>query len=450
MMKKIFARYQDAIPKSPTSMAVNLIATSVLIYGFDIIKRYNMPDVEAAVFAMIALALPIIILEYIFLKPYNRPSTGLNFKIENATDIKRITVKIIGLYGTIGFVALIYWLFPIYRTDFYDNYWIFVKYVALILLAGGIPYFIILDRYLVEPSDSYWHFGMVMLGRWKKIDAKIIRQHILGWAIKLFFLPLMFSFLIGNLNYIKATDFFSAASYFPSLYDYLYNLIFTIDLVFISVGYLMTMRIFDSHIHTADPTMLGWLVALLCYQPFWNFLSGNYLHYDHNFYWGDLWANNQFIYTVWGVAILIVLFIYVLASITFGIRFSNLTNRGILTNGPYRFCMHPAYVSKNLSWWLISVPFISQASPWEAVRQSILLLLVNVIYYLRAVTEERHLSQDPNYVKYGIAMNERSMFRGLFRIFPFLKYNPEKYLSQLEDYSGFTVPKVISAADDEA
>ncbi|MFO7446582.1 MAG: hypothetical protein R6W90_09455 [Ignavibacteriaceae bacterium] len=153
--------------------------------------------------------------------------------------------------------------------------------------------------------------------------------------------------------------------------------------------------------------------------------------------------NVRSMYSIWGVVILALLFVYMWASTAFGIRFSNLTNRGILTNGPYRFCMHPAYFSKNLSWWLVSVPFISQAGPAEALRHSLLLLLLNVIYYLRAITEERHLSQDPNYVKYGLAMNKRSIFKGLFRIFPFLKYNPEKYLSQLEDYSRFTIPKTM-------
>ena len=230
MLKKIFTRHQETLPKSPTSMAINLIATFILICSFAVIKIIIYLRWKSAVFAMVALALPIIILEYIFLKTYNRPSTGLNFKIKNAANIKRITVKIVGLYGTIGFVALIYWLFPIYRSDFYDNYWIFIKYIALILLVGGIPYFIVLDRYLVEPCDSYWHFGMAVLGQWKKISTKIVRQHILGWVIKLFFLPLMFCSLVGNLSIIRTTDFSTAMSYFPSQYDYFYNLIFTVDL----------------------------------------------------------------------------------------------------------------------------------------------------------------------------------------------------------------------------
>jgi hypothetical protein len=448
MAKKNRGLTRIALPEPPTSMTINWLATTIFIYSLTIIKDYDIPVMEATVFSMIALALPIIILEYIFLKPYARPSSGLDFKLKNAVDIKRTTVKITGLYGTIGFVALIYWLFPVYRSDaLYENYWIFIKYIAVILLAGGIPYFFILDKYLKEPRDSYWHFGMMMLGHWKKINIKIIRQHALGWLVKLFFLPLMFSYLTGNINYIKTADFFTALLYFPHLYDFLYNLIFTIDLAFVSVGYLMTMKIFDSHIRTAEPTLLGWFVALQCYQPFWGLINNNYFQYDNNYYWGHLFAGHETVYTIWGVSILLLLFIYMWASTAFGIRFSNLTNRGILTNGPYRFCMHPAYVSKNLSWWLISVPFISEAGPWEAIRQSILLLGVNIIYYFRAITEERHLSQDPNYVRYGLSMNRRSIFRRLYQIFPFLKYDPQKYLSQLEDYSAFTVPQSAPAQE---
>src|SRR3546814_20885855 len=42
--------------------------------------------------------------------------------------------------------------------------------------------------------------------------------------------------------------------------------------------------------------------------------------------------------------------IYAWATVAFGLRFSNLTHRGILTHGPYRWTRHPAYLSKNLFW----------------------------------------------------------------------------------------------------
>jgi protein-S-isoprenylcysteine O-methyltransferase Ste14 len=44
--------------------------------------------------------------------------------------------------------------------------------------------------------------------------------------------------------------------------------------------------------------------------------------------------------------------IYAWATVAFGLRFSNLTYRGVLTNGPYAFTRHPAYLSKNAFWWM--------------------------------------------------------------------------------------------------
>ena len=69
------------------------------------------------------------------------------------------------------------------------------------------------------------------------------------------------------------------------------------------------------------------------------------------------------------------------------------------------------------------MPFMA-ASPLMAVKLSLLLLLNNVIYYLRARTEERHLSHYPEYVAYALEMNEKSIFRWVAKLMPFLKYKP--------------------------
>src|SRR5262249_38815160 len=119
---------------------------------------------------------------------------------------------------------------------------------------------------------------------------------------------------------------------------------------------------------------------------------------------------------IWGSLILVLVVIYVWATIAFGGRFSNLTHRGIITNGPYRFTKHPAYLSKNLSWWLISTPFIITGGVGEAFRRCVLLLMLNGIYYLRAKTEERHLALDPVYVQYARWMDKHGLLRFLNRI----------------------------------
>jgi len=113
---------------------------------------------------------------------------------------------------------------------------------------------------------------------------------------------------------------------------------------------------------------------------------------------------------------------YALCTVSFGLRFSNLTNRGIITGGPYRFTKHPAYLAKNLSWWLISVPFVSEQGVGAALRNCCLLGLLNCVYYARARTEERHLSRDPTYVAYALWINEHGLLRRLARALPWLRY----------------------------
>ena len=61
---------------------------------------------------------------------------------------------------------------------------------------------------------------------------------------------------------------------------------------------------------------------------------------------------------VWGTVLVVLTAIYAWATVAFGLRFSNLTYRGVLTNGPYRFTKHPAYLAKNTFWWLETLPFL--------------------------------------------------------------------------------------------
>ena len=74
-----------------------------------------------------------------------------------------------------------------------------------------------------------------------------------------------------------------------------------------------------------------------------------------------------------------------MATVAFGLRFSNMTNRGILTRGPYAWVRHPAYAAKALSWWVLSAPFL------RGVGDTARLALWTGIYVARALTEERHL-----------------------------------------------------------
>lgn len=92
--------------------------------------------------------------------------------------------------------------------------------------------------------------------------------------------------------------------------------------------------------------------------------------------------------------------LYWLSTASFGIRFSNLTYRGLIDHGPYRYTKHPAYWSKNIYWWLHAVPFVGITSAGDFARSFLGLGFVSLIYYLRAKTEERHLRKFPEYRAY--------------------------------------------------
>src|SRR3546814_14686759 len=73
-----------------------------------------------------------------------------------------------------------------------------------------------------------------------------------------------------------------------------------------------------------------------------------------------------------GIVLVLLTAVYAWATVAFGLRFSNLTHRGILTHGPYAWTKHPAYVSKNLFWWLATLPFLATSgNPVDMIRNHV-------------------------------------------------------------------------------
>ncbi|MFH0876389.1 MAG: methyltransferase [archaeon] len=91
--------------------------------------------------------------------------------------------------------------------------------------------------------------------------------------------------------------------------------------------------------------------------------------------------------------IFLLLLVYLWATLSLGTKSSNLTNRGIVDKGAYKYIRHPAYISKNAAWWLMAIPIMNAQLFFG-------LLLLSIIYFMRAITEERHLIADDDYKKY--------------------------------------------------
>lgn len=329
----------------------------------------------------------------------------------------RVFTKFAGLLGSVGSIALLYWLFPEYRgqPSFYVHYWKALAVLLPIWAVLALPYLYWVDRRLAQPEDSLWQFGRLVTGRWRGLSPPVLGQHLLGWLVKGYFLPLMFTYFCDNLNQFLHYDW-KRLHDLTGVYDYAYSTMYFFDVSLVSMTYLMSLKLTDTHIRSTEPTMLGWASALLCYQPFWSQINNLYLGYDPDRPWG-VWLNGlPWLYALWSVVVLALVAIYLWSTVAFGGRFSNLTHRGIITNGPYRYSKHPAYIAKNLSWWLISMPFMVNTTVAEALRHSALLLLLNGIYYLRAKTEERHLALDPVYRQYAQWIDAHGVLRFLNRL----------------------------------
>ena len=380
--------------------------------------------IYSSLLVMALSAAAIFAVDILWQKVHRRPSTGIDFAWDDPSW-QRTWLKFAGLLGSLAFVALVYWLFPEYHGSFYDRYYLMLRNVMPGWLVLALPYLYWVDRKMRQPCDGYWHLGRTVTLQWAGVDFGVVRQHLLGWLIKGFFLPLMYTYMCSDLERFLTYDLGGLTS-FKAWFDFLYDQFYFIDVGLVSMGYLMSLRITDTHLRSAEPTMFGWIAALVCYEPFWSLIGRQYLAYDTGRPWGAWLWNTPIAYGLWGGTILALIAIYVWATVIFGARFSNLTHRGIITNGPYRWTKHPAYVAKNLSWWLLAVPFVAQMPIDETLRHCLLLAALNLVYLARAKTEERHLSRDPDYVAYAQWMDEHSLFRFVRHVpvLRLLRYRP--------------------------
>ncbi|AWW74243.1 protein-S-isoprenylcysteine methyltransferase [Erythrobacter sp. KY5] len=361
----------------------------------------------AALTAMAFTAGPMAVWSLLVDKVHLRPSTGLDWSLRRSVEevLPVSTVKIIGLWATWAIIAALYCLCRWY----WDGNYLFAMEVLAALIVPmvvlSVPYIIWLDRFMTDQRDSTWHFGAALLVR-EGVDLEQVKKHWRAWIIKAFFGAFMISILPPGFAYIVEAN---PAAIIANPFEFgmlLITLLFVVDVQIGTVGYLFTLRPLDAHIRSGNPFVAGWLAALLCYPPFvWGIIgnSGQILSYEGaTAGWGHWMAGQPALLWVWAAWLIFLTAIYAWATVVFGIRFSNLTYRGVLTNGPYRFTRHPAYLSKNLFWWCSVLPFlVTNGSAVDAIRNTFFLLVVNAIYYWRARTEEAHLlAEDEKYRQY--------------------------------------------------
>jgi len=357
----------------------------------------------SALVALVFCGLPMALWSVFVDKVHLRASTGIDWSLKRpiADVLDTSIVKIAGLWTTWAAIAAIYGLCRFYWDGNYLFSMNMFQAAAIPLIILSVPYVVWLDRNLVNPRDGAWHLGAWLAGRtdW---DKKEIFDHLRAWAVKGFFLAFMISIVPGGWRDIVNMNLAEVVTNPVWLANALITAMFLVDVQFATVGYMLTMKPLDAHIRTANPYLAGWVAALMCYPPFILMNNGGPLDYHIGTSdWAHWFEGQTVLLWVWGTMLVVLTGIYAWATVAFGLRFSNLTHRGILTHGPYAFSKHPAYLSKNAYWWLATMPFlVTSGSTADMVRNSAILALVSGIYYWRAKTEEKHLMADPAYAEY--------------------------------------------------
>lgn len=269
---------------------------------------------------------------------------------------------------------------------FIDIYW----FACLIVL----PFYIYFYESKTAIEEDKYVCLLSLILRWIRVSRRAWKGQkknaklcMLSIAVKLFYIPYLTSWVINNsLHQWNLT----AGLYFDieTLNRYFIALFIYIDTIIYAIGYSVESRYLNSEIKSVDPTLLGWIVCLWCYPPFNQF---SFALFDYHLFEINVAVTEQLkdillstIMILWGV--------FAWASVSLGFKASNLTNRGIIDHGPYKYIRHPAYASK-LGIWIIQGVFFAEFT-------SGILIGFLLIYTLRAWTEERHLSLDPNYRKY--------------------------------------------------
>lgn len=266
----------------------------------------------------------------------------------------------------------------------------------------------------VSKSVRFWYvlarFARAPVAAWRAGLTREDRLAVLSTLLKAFFIPIMVRGLLTASmaalttgRDILGTDVVEIG--LLALFDrwgywFVFQTIVFVDLIVFIFGYMVETKRLGNEIRSVDPTLIGWAAALVCYPPF-NHVTGQLL--------GSTVSEfpkfeDPTTHLALNVALLVLMALYASASVALGWKASNLTHRGIVCRGPYRVIRHPAYICKNLAWWIGSLPIIMVSFEHafvDGLKAVGSIAAWSSVYALRALTEEDHLrSVDGEYEEY--------------------------------------------------
>jgi len=155
-------------------------------------------------------------------------------------------------------------------------------------------------------------------------------------------------------------------------------------------GYLFGFERIVPTLRSMQRSWVGWVSCLICYSPFILLIPPAKAIFNNESLWP---VRNPPV--VIGIVLFGATLLSLSATVSYGLRFANLANRGVVTTGPFKLMKHPQYSFHIVGFWSAAIFFLPFS--WTTLAA---LMFLTASYRLRALTEERHMSESPEYVQY--------------------------------------------------
>lgn len=188
------------------------------------------------------------------------------------------------------------------------------------------------------------------------------------------------------------------AQFIDDTADMWLTIIFMLSTIILAFSYITELGFFKNKIKTVDTTPLGIISCIMCYYPISLLTSKFIISYPDTL----VPVNNFALRILLNIFVVFVNFIGLIAIARLGTKSGNLTNRGIVTGFPYNIVRHPNYSMEMFYIILTSIPMylMNDFSVFEKILMTVGIIIWLYIYYIRSITEERHLIKDSEYKAY--------------------------------------------------
>lgn len=425
------------VPKSISHWLDPFIIVAIIVAVYAALRASHLNDLLLSIVMVVAITAVMSTIELLRapwspFKLYKRPVSETFER-----SLKETSLQWLGMLAYFSILLFAWWALAEYSRTYYAPFFGMLPLLMLVgpLISAGVLF---LSELLCGPYERGGkELGLLISrsvsGKFRSAYANarwtIIRDELLSWLLYGFFLPINFVELVKTLGAVRGQEALLFSGDWVQTQAYIIMVIYGMLIAAITPGYLFGTRLIRTETRNVDRTWFGWTITLICYDPIVTAVFGRWLDY-RTAVEGDIWvrpwavafADVPLLLFAVGGFIVFCEIIHLWGEAQFGLRASNISNRGVITTGLFRLTKHPIFVAKCVGWFFIWVPFMAGGDLITDLRFTILWGFVCVIYVLRAVAEERVMAKDPDYVAYGLYMDKHGMFAWVGKMIPAMSF----------------------------